>query len=135
MATSNRAVQAFTLASASGLHMFRHMKLFAVTMLAVVACSACGVGVDESYDGQTLVAADGQALEGSPNTTPGPTAGPTLPNAPSVPQTPITTMPSPVRDPGTVALPQDPIPVFEGKPVVPPTAPPFTGGSGPQPGR
>lgn len=133
MATNERA--AVTHTSASGLHMIRNMKLFAVTMLAVVACSACGVGMDETYDGQTLVAADGQALEGSTNTTPGPTAGPVLPNAPSVPQTPMNTTPPGVRDPSTVALPQDPIPVFEGKPVVPPSAPPFAGGTGPSPGR
>ncbi|MFO0596588.1 MAG: hypothetical protein U0228_14830 [Myxococcaceae bacterium] len=107
------------------------MKLWAVTMLAVLGASACGVGVDESYDGQTLVTANGQALE----STAAPVgAEPAVPTEPSAPQTPTNTTPSPMKDPGQVALPQDPIPVFEGKPVGPATPPPFNP-PGPMPGR
>jgi len=49
--------------SASGLQMIKNMKLWAVTMLAVVTASACGVGVDETYDGVTLVSSSSSALE------------------------------------------------------------------------
>ncbi|MFT3706479.1 MAG: hypothetical protein QM817_02315 [Archangium sp.] len=131
MATSDRT----TTGSASGLHIMKNMKLFAVTMLAVLACSACGVGADEYYDGQNLVGSNGQALEQGTDVTPGPAVGPVIPGTETTPQTPITTAPSGVRDPSTVALPQDPIPVFEGKPVIPPSTPPFTGGVGPAPIR
>lgn len=96
-------------ASASGLHKGMTMKRVAVAILAMVVITGCGVGADESYDGQTLVGANGQALEI------GPAVGPQLPTA-AGPQTPATTAPSPVRDPGQVALPQDPIPVYEGRP-------------------
>ncbi len=95
--------------SASGLHKGFSMKRVAVAILAMVVITGCGVGADESYDGQTLVAADGQALES------GPAVGPQV-NTGNVPQTPATTAPSPVRDPGMVGLPQDPIPVYEGRP-------------------
>ena len=95
--------------SASGLHMGSSMKRVAVAILAMVVITGCGVGADESYDGQTLVAANGQALET------GPAVGPQV-NTGGVPQTPATTAPSPVRDPGMVGLPQDPIPVYEGRP-------------------
>lgn len=134
MATSDSAVTP-SHAPASRLHMFRTMKLFAVTMLAVVACSACGVGADETWDGEKFVAANGQALEQGTDVTAGPAVGPSTPATPNEPQAPVTTTPSPIRDPGTIALPQDPIPVYEGKPMTPPSAPPFTGGTGPSPGR
>jgi hypothetical protein len=101
--------------SASGLHMGSSMKRVAVAILAMVVLTGCGVGADESYDGQTLVGSNGQALEA------GPSVGPEVPGA-SGPQTPATTAPSPVRDPSIVALPQDPIPVYEGRPF--PQSPP-----------
>ncbi|MDP1826183.1 MAG: hypothetical protein Q8L48_23150 [Archangium sp.] len=97
------------------------MKRFAVAILAMLFVTGCGVGADESYDGQTLIDSNGQALET------GPAVGPELPSA-AGPQTPETTAPSPVRDPSTVALPQDPIPVFEGRPAQPP--PPMVDPSG-----
>lgn len=100
------------LRSASGLQRVRHMKRVAVAMLAMVVVSGCGVGADERYDGQTLVGADGQALET------GPQADPTL-AIPAIPQTPVTAASAPVYDPGTVALPQDPIPVHQGRPAGP----------------
>ena len=96
-------------ASASGLQKGWSMKRVAVAILAMVVITGCGVGADESYDGQTLVGSDGQALEI------GPAVGPDLSNA-GGPQAPATTVTSPGRDPGTVALPQDPIPVYEGRP-------------------
>jgi hypothetical protein len=86
-----------------------HMKRVAVAMLAMVVISGCGVGADETYDGQSVVAANGQALEG-------PDVGPVLPGS-AIPQVTGTAAPSPVHDPSTVALPQDPIPVFEGRPA------------------
>lgn len=94
--------------TASGLHMVRHMKRFAVAILAMLFVTGCGVGADESYDGQTLIGSNGQALEE------GPAVSLVLPTE-AGPQTPETTAPSPVRDPSTVGLPQDPIPVFEGR--------------------
>jgi hypothetical protein len=95
--------------------MFKFMKAFAVGILAMVALTGCGVGADESYDGVTLVAANGQALE----------QGSSVPKMPTdnLPQVPINTAPLPIRDPGSVALPQDPIPVYEGKPS--PQPPPY----------
>ncbi len=111
--------------SASGLQMVSSMKRVAVAILAMVVVSGCGVGADEYYDGQNLVSASGEAL------TTGPEVGPQLPGT-TGPQTPETTAPSPVRDPGTVALPQDPIPVFEGKPF-PQAPPPMPGQLGPAP--
>jgi hypothetical protein len=110
-------------ASASGLHMVMHMKRVAVAMLAMVVVSGCGVGADETYDGQNVVAAHGQALDG-------PDVGPALPGA-GIPQVTGTAAPSPVHDPSTVALPQDPIPVFEGRPAPDPA--PILGGFIPAP--
>ncbi len=95
--------------SASRLQMSSFMKPFAVVILALVLASGCGVGADESYDGVTLVSANGEALEGSP----------VLPTT-SLPQPSATPTPSTVRDPSTVALPQDPIPVYEGRPATQP---------------
>ncbi|MFZ5443485.1 MAG: hypothetical protein ACOZQL_25990 [Myxococcota bacterium] len=95
------------------------MKLVAAAILAIFALSACGVGADETWDGANYVTANGQALEGAgQNTTPAavPTAVPTLPT----PQVPAATTTSPGRDPSLVALPQDPIPVFEGRPATQP---------------
>ncbi len=112
--------------SASGLQMVSSMKRVAVAILAMVVVSGCGVGADESYDGQNLVAANGEAL------TTGPEAGPVLPGA-NGPQTPETTAPSPVRDPSTVALPQDPIPVLEGRPFPQTPAPIIEGQRAPPP--
>ena len=103
------------LRSASGLQLMSSMKRVAVAMLAMMVVSGCGVGSDEYWDGEKLVSSNGQALEQ------GPDVGPEVPGDQG-PQTPGTTAPSPGRDPGTVALPQDPIPVFEGKPY--PQAPP-----------
>ena len=102
--------------SASGLHMGSSMKRVAVAILAMVVVTGCGVGADESYDGQNLVGSNGQALQT------GPEVGPDVPGA-TGPQTPATTAPSPVREPGIVALPQDPIPVLEGRPF--PQTPPM----------
>ena len=109
MATSERT-------SASGLHMVRGMKRFAVGIVAVLALAGCGVGADEAYDGQTLVTASGQALLASPE------GGPVV-AAPLPPQAPVTTATSPLRNPGTIALPQDPIPVYEGKTASPVVSP------------
>jgi len=104
--------------SASGLHMVIHMKRVAVAMLAMVVISGCGVGADETYDGQNVVGTNGQALDGQD-------VGPVIPTT-GIPQTTGTAAPSPVSDPSTVALPQDPIPVFEGRPAPDPA--PMLGG-------
>jgi hypothetical protein len=76
-------------------------------LLAVVLLAGCGVGADESY-AELAAASAGQALE---ETRP-------AAEAPSTDTQPTeTTAIVPAKDPGTVALPQDPIPVFEGKPL------------------
>jgi hypothetical protein len=99
------------------------MKRLAVAILAMVALSGCGVGADEYWDGEKLVSRSGQALEqGSDVGSDVGTGVPALGDQPG-PQVPGTAAPSPWRDPSTVALPQDPIPVFEGKPA--PNAPPM----------
>lgn len=95
--------------SASGLHMVLRMKLVGVAILAMMVGTGCGVGADETYDGVSLVAATSQGLEQAD-------VPPEL-QAATLPQTTATTGASPVRDTGTVALPQDPIPVFEGRPA------------------
>ncbi len=122
------ATSEFTCAagSASGLQMVCSMKRVAIAILAMIAVSGCGVGADESYDGQNLVSASGEALTAAPE------AGPQLPAA-NGPQTPETTAPSPIRDPSTVALPQDPIPVFEGRPLPQTPSPMMEGQRGPTP--
>lgn len=103
--------------TASGLHMVLGMKRFAVAILAMAALSGCGVGADEYWDGEKLVSRSGQALEQNPDVAPElPNPGEAQPGQ-GGPQTPGTSTPSPWRDPSTVALPQDPIPVFEGKPA------------------
>ena len=105
--------------SASGLQMVLGMKRFAVAILAMVVVSGCGVGADEYWDGEKLVSSQSQGLEQNP------ADAPVLPGTPPQthgPQAPGTSGTSPGRDPSTVALPQDPIPVFEGKPV--PQTPP-----------
>ncbi len=86
------------------------MRFVAVVILALVVGTGCGVGADETYDGQTLVTAEEQALEAEATGTRGQATQPI-----------VNTTPTPTRDPGLVALPQDPIPVYEGRPV---TAPP-----------
>jgi hypothetical protein len=45
---------------------------------------------------------------------------PSLPTF-TMPQVPATTTTSPLHDPSVVALPQDPIPVFEGRPATQPS--------------
>ena len=95
--------------SASTLHKGVGMKSLAFTFLAAVAMSACGVGADEYYDGQNLVTQDQELTQRGPDVT----AQNTSANA------------TPKRDPGTVALPQDPIPLYEGKPVIPSPIMPF----------
>lgn len=110
--------------SASGLQMVGFMMRAAVAIVAMLSLAGCGVGADEAYDGQTLVGSSGQALMAGPPVEPG-----------GLPQPPVTAAPSPLRNPGTVALPQDPIPVYEGRaasPVPPPTDP--TVGGTPRPG-
>jgi hypothetical protein len=102
--------------SASGLQMVKCMKRFAVGIVAVLALAGCGVGADETSDGQTLVTSSGQALIAAPEA--GPLVNTGLPT-----QTLVTTAPSPLRNPGTVSLPQDPIPVYEGKTGTPVVAP------------
>ena len=103
------------------------MKRVAIAILAMVFVTGCGVGATESSDGQNLVTSNSQALEV------GPAVGPELPGAVG-PQTPGTTGPSPAHEPSTVALPQDPIPVFEGRPATtpPPLLDPMAG-PGPRP--
>lgn len=96
---------------ASGLQKRGTMLRVAVAILALVIVSGCGVGADETYDGQTLVASTGQALMPGPAV---PQAGPS-----AGPQTPVTAAPSTLKNPGTVALPQDPIPVYEGRTASP----------------
>lgn len=99
--------------------MARFMMRAAVAIVAMLSLAGCGVGADETYDGQTLVSSSGQALMAGT---------PVEPGAP--PQTPVTAAPSPLRNPGTVALPQDPIPVYEGRtasPVPLPTDAPVGG--------
>jgi hypothetical protein len=100
------------LLSASGLQMSKNMLRVAVAILAMLSTTGCGVGADESYDGQTLVTSGGQALIGTPDSTPAVEPA-------QVPETPVTATPSTVKDPGTIALPQDPIPVLEGRTAMP----------------
>lgn len=109
METSERA-------SASGLQMARDMMRVAVGIVAMLSLAGCGVGADESYDGQALVTSSDAALLAQPEGGPGVETG-------RPPQTPVTTTTSPLRNPGTVSLPQDPIPVFEGRTATPVTAP------------
>lgn len=98
--------------SASGLHMLGHMMRVAAGIVAMLSLAGCGVGADESYDGQALVSSSGEALLAQPE------GGPVVETG-RPPQTPVTTMTSPLRNPGTVALPQDPIPVYEGRTASP----------------
>lgn len=96
--------------SASGLHSVGGMMVRIVGIVAVVLLAGCGVGADESYAALTATSS-GQALEQSQEAD-------TPAEAPAAdPQAPETTTPVPTKDPGTVALPQDPIPVFVGKPA------------------
>ena len=110
---------------ASGLQKRGTMLRVAVAILALVIVSGCGVGADESYDGQTLIASNGQALM----------PGPVMPQAgPGAgPQTPVTAAPSTLKNPGTVALPQDPIPVYEGRAASPAPVMGTTAGAPPVP--
>lgn len=86
------------------------MRFVAVAILAWVVGTGCGVGADEVYDGETLVTSEGQALEAEGVTT-----------RATTPQTVVNTGTNPARDPSLVALPQDPIPVYEGRPVTGPS--------------
>lgn len=100
------------------------MRFVAVAILALAVGTGCGVGADETYDGQTLVTSEGQALEADGV---GTRAG--------APQPLVNTSPTPSRDPGLVSLPQDPIPVYEGRPVTGPTPVMPVLGLGPAPLR
>lgn len=110
--------------SASVLQKGYAMRFFAVAILALALGTGCGVGADESYDGQTLVTSEGQALEADGVTT-----------RTTTPQTVVNTGTNPTRDPSLVALPQDPIPVYEGRPVTGPSPVVTPMGVGPAPLR
>ncbi len=90
------------------LHRVLPMVRWAVAILAVGVLSGCGMGVDDfpPPDGEVATGSDGQALEGD---------SPALKGG----ESPANSAPSSPKDPGTVALPQDPIPLFEGKPLAP----------------
>lgn len=97
--------------SASQLQKGFPMKLLAVAILALVVGAGCGLDIGEDPEAEAVAQATSQALEQEPGgtrTTPG--------------QTGVTTMPPQPRDPALVALPQDPIPVFEQRPVFPGTS-------------
>lgn len=96
--------------SASRLHSVGGIMVRIVGILAVVLLAGCGVGADESY-ADLGASSSGQALEETQ---------PAAETPPTETQPTETTAPLPGKDPGTVALPQDPIPVFEGKPLPPP---------------
>jgi hypothetical protein len=100
------ARERFNPASAPGLHSNQGMRMRIVGFVAVVLLAGCGVGADASYP---ELGADhsSQALEQ--------TASSEQPKPETQP--PETTAPVPTRDPGTVALPQDPIPVYVGQPT------------------
>lgn len=99
--------------SASGLHSIGGVMMRIVGILAVVLLAGCGVGADESY-ADLGAGSSGQALEQEQPAAEAPTSDT------QTTETTGTTTPVPGKDPGTVALPQDPIPVFEGKPLPPP---------------
>lgn len=119
--------------TASRLQMGAFMKRCAVAILAL-GWMGCGVGADESYDGQTLVTSDGYALTAAPGE-----ATPTVTPAvvvvvPQVPANTTAESTGPVADPGTVALPQDPIPVRPNVlPIDPMLAPIILQGGTPSP--
>lgn len=97
--------------TAPRLQMGFSMKFVVVAILAVGLLAGCGVGADEAWDmnaNAPVAAKSSQAIEE--------TAKPA-----TAPQTPGTTTPVPTRDPGQISLPQDPIPVFEAKPLPTPT--------------
>lgn len=97
--------------SASGLQMVRGMKAVAVVIVAMLALTGCGVGQGEYWDGEKLVDANGAALEFDSETAD--SASNTVADTKGA-QPSISTVVgdcSGLRDPGTVALPQDPIPV------------------------
>ena len=91
--------------SASSLQKGLSMKTAFVGMLAAMAVSGCGVGVGEQLDEHGNGIATEQSALTATQTVPG------LPDSSTNPK------PSGQHDPGTVALPQDPIPMFEGKPM------------------
>ncbi len=111
--------------TASGLQMVSGMKAVAVVILALAMFSSCGVGQGEYWDGERLVDANGEALEMAPSDLPEIING-------GVPQPPVNAGGGGVnpKDPGIVALPQDPIPVLpmpldgRGMPLMPPMVPP-----------
>jgi hypothetical protein len=84
------------------------MKLLAVAILAMVVGTGCGLEPGEDPDAPVAVHAGEQGLEQEPGGARTNTG-----------QTGVTTLPTPPRDPSLVALPQDPIPVFEQRPVFP----------------
>lgn len=87
--------------TASVLHKGHSMKSLSFIFLAALALNACGVGADEVYDGTTLVTQQQELTQRAPDVT--------------TPNTSANATPKP----STVALPQDPIPLFEGKPLGP----------------
>jgi hypothetical protein len=91
-------------------------------MVAVALVSACGLGVDETA-GYAPFGRDRQALAevDHPDS-----------EAEDLPPAPATPEPTPEEDPGTVQLPQDPIPVF-GAPQPPRTGAPQPFGTQPAP--
>jgi hypothetical protein len=91
------------------LHKVRIMKQL-VAILAVAMQAGCGVGADETYDGVRLIGTTEQGLEQAAQA---PLA------APRATQTAVKTSTSTLRDPGAVGLPQDPIPVHDGRPAQP----------------
>ncbi|MEW5742055.1 MAG: hypothetical protein AB1938_24280 [Myxococcota bacterium] len=84
------------------------MKVRIVGFLAVALLAGCGVGADESYDEPGVGRSEQGIEQSAPSDKPMPGT-----------QTSETTTPAPGRDPGTVALPQDPIPVFVNNPMPP----------------
>lgn len=110
--------------SAPGLHFMRCMKWLPVAILATLSVVGCGVGADEVYGEYGLVLdQQGDALHGSAETR---VAAPAAMGT----QTFVTSGSTGLRDPGTVALPQDPIPWRDGRtaPQPKPQGEPLLGG-------
>ena len=91
------------------LHSASSMKARLALFVAALVLGACGVGVDGTLDG-TDSAPQSQTSELT-------AAAKDPGKASEIPANPKPSGASGVLDPSTVALPQDPIPVFEGKPL------------------